>query len=231
MNLQDYYHGTEDAAKNKMLRYTEQRGEYRELHKAPVLVQEVNDIYMYNDRMVNFSYKGVYFESDTAFKVGTDIIIGIEDSTHISPSASPDFPNFYHAKIMWKKNLTSGFFNFGYGTKFVYLDDNQNAPEADSILEQECRKHPRKSSSKPVFLTSMNQSCQGLISNISRGGAFIKTRGKFKAGQIIKLLIPGPKVDEGVKLKGEVLHLNQSGVGIIFKSIIKYQTKTKSSGD
>ena len=221
MNLQHNYHGTEDVAKNKMLRYTEQRGEYRELHKAPLLVQEINDIYIYSARMVNFSEKGVYLETDTALKVGTDIIIGIEDSTFISPAASPDSPKYYYAKIMWKKNLTSGFFNFGYGTKFIYFNDKQNVPETDSMIEKEYRKNSRKSSSKPVFLISMNQSCQGLISNISRGGAFIETRGKFKAGQIIKLLIPGPKVDEGLKLKGEVLHLNQSGVGIIFKSIIK----------
>ena len=76
----------------------------------------------------------------------------------------------------------------------------------------------------------MNQDYKGLISNISRGGAFIETRGKFKTGQIIKLIIPGTKIDKGRMLKGEVLHFNQTGVGIIFKSIIKKQPKTKSTG-
>ena len=204
-----------------MIRYIEKRVEDRELHKAPVLVQEINDIYIYSARMVNCSEKGVYLETDTALKVGTDIIIGIEDSTFISPAASPDSPKFYHVKIMWQKNIVNGFFKFGYGAKFVYFDDKQSAAEPNSNIGTDYRKHPRKLYSKPVIFRSMNQSCQGLISNISRGGAFIETRGKFKAGQIIKLLIPGPKVDEGLKLKGEVLHLNQSGVGIIFKSIIK----------
>ena len=121
MNLIKNYGGTEDSAEKKMIRYTEKRGEYREFHKAPVLVQELNDIFIYSARMVNYSDNGVYIETDTALKVGTDIIIGIEDSTFISPSASPDSPKFYHTKIMWKKNLTGGFFNFCYGRNFDSL--------------------------------------------------------------------------------------------------------------
>jgi Tfp pilus assembly protein PilZ len=214
-----------------MIRYTEKRGEYREFHKVPVLVQELNDIYIYSARMVNFNYNGVYFETDAALEMGKDIIIGIEDSTFISPSASMDAPKFYRAIILWKKNLISCFFNFGYGTKLIFVNNKQNVSEMNSIVGQKYRKHPRKHSSKPVFLTSKNQYYQGLISNISRGGAFIETRGKFKAGQIIRLTVPGTKIVKGIKLKSEVLHSNQSGVGIIFKSIIKEQPKTKSSGN
>jgi Tfp pilus assembly protein PilZ len=198
---------------------------------VPILLQELNDIYIYSARMVNFNNKGVYLETDTSLKVGTDIIIGIEDSTAISPSASPDSPKFFHAKIMWQKNLIGSFFKFGYGTKFIYFKNRQAIPNTNSMLGQEYRKHARKPYSKPVIITSMNQYYNGKISNISRGGAFIETRGKFKAGQIIKLMIPGTKFDESTKLKGEVLHFNQSGVGIIFKSIIKIQPYTKPSGN
>ena len=119
----------------------------------------------------------------------------------------------------------------GYGTKLIFVNDKQNVSEMGSIVGQEYRKYSRKHSSKPVFLKSKNQYYQGLISNISRGGAFIETRGKFKAGQIIRLIISGTKINEGIKLKGEILHFNQSGVGIIFKSIIKEEPKTKPSGD
>jgi Tfp pilus assembly protein PilZ len=212
-----------------MIRYIEKRVEDREFHKVPVLVQELSDIYIYGARMVNFSDKGVYIETDTALAVGADIIIGIEDSTFISPSASPDSPKFYHAKIMWQKNIIGGFFQFGYGTKFIYFNDKQSAPETDSNIGADYRKHPRKQYSKPVIFRSMNQYYKGSISNISRGGAFIEAQGKFKVGQIIKLTIPGTKIDKGIMLKGEILHFNQAGVGIVFKSIIKKETKTKSS--
>ena len=207
-----------------MIQPADKRVDDREIHKVPVLVQELNDIYIYSARMVNSNNKGVYLETDTSLKVGTDIIIGIEDSTHISPSASPDSPKFYHAKIMWQKNLKGSFLKFGYGTKFVFFKNGQTVPNTNSMLGQENRKHARKPYSKPVIFTSMNQYYTGIISNISRGGAFIETRGKFKAGQIIKLMIPGTKFDESTKLKGEVLHFNQSGVGIIFKSIIRIRS-------
>ncbi|MGB5748633.1 MAG: PilZ domain-containing protein [Desulfobacterales bacterium] len=212
-----------------MIRYIEKRDGDRKFHKMPVWVQEVNDIYIYNARMVNFNNKGIYLETDTALEVRTNIIIGIEDSTIISPFVSPDSPNFYQAKVMWQKNLTGGFFNFGYGTKFSYFNEKQNVSGTDTLPGQEYRKHPRKRYSKPVIFTSRGQYHKGLICNISSGGAFIETRGQFKAGQIIKLIIPGTKIDGGIKLKGEVLHFNQSGVGVIFKSVIKEQPKTKSS--
>jgi len=138
-----------------MIQSTENRVADREFHKMPVLVQELNGIYIYSARMVNFNNKGAYLETDTALEVGTDIIIGIEDSTFISPSASPDSPKFYKAKIMWQKNLTGGFFNFGYGTKFNYFNEKQNVPETDTITGKENRKHPRKRYSKPVIFTSI----------------------------------------------------------------------------
>ena len=168
--------GTDNSAENKVVRYIEKRGEDREYQKAPILVQELSDIYIYGARMVNYSDKGVYIETDTALGVGTDIIIGIEDSTFISPSASPSSPKFYHAKIIWRKNLTGGFFKFGYGTKFVYFEDKLNAPKINSKPGKEYRKHPRKLYSKPVIFRSMNKNYKGSLSNISRGGAFIEAQ-------------------------------------------------------
>ena len=82
--------------------------------------------------------------------------------------------------------------------------------DCDILPRQEYGKHPRKRYSKPVIFTSMNQLYKGYLSNISGGGAFIETRGQFKAGQIIKFIIPGTKIGEGIKLKGEVQHFNPS---------------------
>ncbi|MDB4442393.1 hypothetical protein N9219_03120 [bacterium] len=65
--------------------------------------------------------------------MGTDIIIGIEDSAFISPFASPDSPKFYHAKILWQKNIISGFFEYSYGTKFVYFKNRQTVPDTNSV--------------------------------------------------------------------------------------------------
>ena len=210
-----------------MARFYEKRNDFREFHKAPLLVQELDDIFIYNARMVNYNYKGIYFESDAELKVGNKIIIGLEDLTYISPSASTDSPKFYHAIILWKKDLTGSIFNFGYGTKFVYFSDHQNLPNTDSILKEEYRKYPRKPYSQKVILSSAQNYYKGSIGNISRGGAFIETTGKIKKGQIIKLTIPGTKIDNGRMLVTQVIHLNQSGAGVSFKGIINKKSNPK----
>jgi len=48
-----------------MIQSTEKRVEIREFHKAPVLLQELNDIFINSDKMINYSTKGVYIEKDT----------------------------------------------------------------------------------------------------------------------------------------------------------------------
>ena len=112
-----------------MIRYAEKRDGDRKLHKMPVWVQEVNDIYIYNDRMVNFNTKGIYLETDTALEVGTKIIIGIEDSTIISPFTSPDSPNFYQAKVMWQRNLAGWFLISGMAPNLVLSKKSNTYPE------------------------------------------------------------------------------------------------------
>ena len=202
-----------------MLQFSEKRSEFRKLHTSPILVQEFDDVYIYNARMTNFNFKGAYFESDTDLKVGTQIIIGIEDSTYISPDTSQDSPNFYNAKIMWKSELTNSFFNFGYGTKFIHYRGNKNSLETDSIIKEEYRKHPRKQYTAPVFIFSIDKYIKGSINNISKGGAYIKTSGQFKMGQKITLVLPKTKTNKSIMINSEVLHLALDGVGVGFKKI------------
>lgn len=211
-----------------MVQFYERRNDARKLHKAPVLVQELDDVYIYNARMVNFNFKGIYFESDVELEVGKQIIIGIEDSIYISPYASIDSPNFYHAIIMWRKDLTGGTFNFGYGAKFVYFSDHQNVPKTDSTLKVEYRKHPRKLYTQKVIISSAQKYYAGSIGNISRGGAFIKTQINFKKGQKILLVLPKSKKYRRTVIKGVVLHLTQDGIGVVFKRITKRLSKSKN---
>ena len=49
-----------------MTRNTERRTDLRHIYKAPVLVQELNNIYIYKARMVNYSDKGMYIETNMA---------------------------------------------------------------------------------------------------------------------------------------------------------------------
>ena len=211
-----------------MARYIEKRTDYRENYKAPVTVQELDDRFIYRARMANVSNKGMYIETDVVLETGADIIIGIEDSPEISVDLSANGSRFYLSKIIWQKDLIDSIFNFGYGVKIITDEDTQTASDTDSHLRQELRKHRRRSYSLSVFFTSQNQYYKGIMNDISRGGGFIETKETFTAGQIIKLVIPGTKIDKGVMLKGEVVRFNQFGIGIAFKSLIKRYADKKS---
>ena len=71
-----------------------------------------------------------------------------------------------------------------------------------------------------MLFTSQNQYYEGLSNNISNRGIYIETNDKLSVGQIIKLVIPGTKIDKGVMLKGEVIHVKPKGVGVKFTGIL-----------
>ena len=83
------------------------------------------------------------------------------------------------------------------------------------------RKFPRKSFRRATIFACQNRYYDGLTKNICRGGVFIETRNRFAEGQIITLVISRTKIEKGVMLKGEVVHLKQEGFGLKFLSLLK----------
>lgn len=83
------------------------------------------------------------------------------------------------------------------------------------------RKHPRKPCLKSVFFNCGDQSCAGLIKNISRGGVFIETTDEFFFGQSIELVIPSTRIGGGKPIPGWIVHLSGSGIGVTFKRIFE----------
>jgi len=170
--------------------------------------------------LINFSAKGMYIETEIALDVGTDLIIGIEDSKLTSLTAAPDNPVFFRAKILWQKDLTNSIFNFGYGSKIISMADDPKTFETELPVEQELRKHPRKSCQKQIFFAWNDQYSEGTIDNISRGGVSILTRDKLSVGQTIRFVIAGTKYDKGVMLRGKVAYTSPKGVGVKILGII-----------
>ena len=204
-----------------MARNAERRTDLRHIYKAPVLVQESNNIYIYRARMVNYSDKGMYIETDIAFDGATDLIVGIEDSKFTPPTAPPDSPMFFRAKILWQKDLTDNIFKFGYGSKIISVADDLKALDTNLPVEQELRKHPRKSCQKLIYFAWNDHYSKGAIDNISRGGLSILTRDMLTVGQTIRFVIPGTKYDKGVMLKGKVAYTSPKGVGVKIIDVLK----------
>jgi hypothetical protein len=204
-----------------MAYFREKRAGSRRSHKVPATIEEVNDNFLYRARMVNYSPDGMCLETDVVLDPQSEIIIGIEESPYENAALSADASACFRGKIIWQKDIRGGIFNFGYGVKIVSDDNQQSAKGHFSQQRPESRRHPRKSFAKPVVFISDNRHHKGVTKNISRRGAFIEVEDKLDVGQIIKLAIPGTKIDNGVMLKGQVVHLGPMGIGVNFKSLIK----------
>jgi hypothetical protein len=82
--------------------------------------------------------------------------------------------------------------------------------------EEGSRKHPRRPCKKHLFFTYKHRHVKGLVTNISRGGAFIETGSKISLGERINLVIHGSKNHKDVRLRGWIVRLGSEGVGVSF---------------
>jgi Tfp pilus assembly protein PilZ len=177
----------------------------------------------------------MFLETDVVLDSETEIVVGIENSPFDSPTTSSmssdsGAPECYRAKVVWQKNVEGSIFNFGYGVHIIADEEKKSPQDEDLQKSPELRKHPRRSYSKSVYFSTENQYYKGLATNISRRGVFIETKDAFEVGQIIKLVIPGTRIDDGAMLKGEVAHCRQTGIGVEFKSLLRKKDPIKDRG-
>ena len=204
-----------------MTRFYEKRSDNRTDFKSPIMVEDSKGI-IYKARMVNYSGNGLYIETDWLLRPGTEIYIEMEQSPYASDSF--DLPERYRAVILWHARLENAFYSYGYGVKYTPEVETQ-IPQIKLLQEtkisEDLRQYPRKHYSNSVFFTSRNGYFEGLINNISKNGVFIKTQDDFTVGQVVRIVIPGTKIDNGTMLKGEIRHRSKKGIGIQFKQLLK----------
>ena len=199
----------------------EKRHHKRMNHNTMVTLESLQIGDNENTRMVNCSDDGLYFESDQFLQPGAEVFIRIENFPHNQTETY----KCHHAKIIWGKRLKITPYAYGYGAKYVHLSNTPNSLETDSSQANDLRKYPRKNYDKPVSFGIENKSYDGFISDISRNGCFIENREFLNIGQILKLVIPGTRLDGNNILKVKVVRLSPIGVGVKFQSIIKKKSK------
>ena len=94
-------------------------------------------------------------------------------------------------------------------------------------VNNEKRKHSRKTCDKTTFFATRNKLYEGFVKNISLGGVFVQSADAFSPGEILTLAVPcesneeGSKLqepfkDEDVKMKCKVIWNSQKGFGMAF---------------
>ena len=155
----------------------------------------------YKAKLYNLSETGIYFETDQSLYPGEKIYIAKKSDSSISNKKEfkrikikwrkDNIKSFDQIEIKWRKELTDSFFQYGYGAVFSGSDTNfGKILETDEIDKQKSRngrleykKDPREITRenyrKEITFSSRNQIFKGVISNISRVGAFIETKSRF----------------------------------------------------
>ena len=197
----------EVIAENYEKRENVRLDEYR-----PISVKDLKAGIFHKATMLNYSKNGTYFETDSILEPGVEIYLGIEDSSHAS------FVDEFEcklARIIWRKKLKKSFYNYGYGVRFISVDNTNEQECGNQKKGIDTRRHSRKQYTKSVLYAADNQISEGRSKNISPSGIFLKTKDKLKAGQKIILSLPS-KTKKGLKIRGEVVWSDHEGFGIKF---------------
>jgi hypothetical protein len=102
----------------------------------PISVKDLKAGISHKATMLNYSKKGMYFEADSILQPGTEIYLGIENSSNAlfadENSSNALFADEFECKlaeIIWRKKLNRSFYNYGYGIKFMAADKTKDPKE------------------------------------------------------------------------------------------------------
>ena len=195
----------------------ENRNNARIQHKSPVTIENLKAGIIYQARMLNFSKYGLYFETDSLLRLGDEVYIGIEYSPYTD---NRDTYECLRAKIMWRRELPTSFFKFGYGVKFSIDYDKQKSRNGNLKIVEDQRRHSRKRYARSIIFSTQNKILSGITKDISPSGVFIETQHRLKVGQSVTLIVP-LKTAKNAKIKGEVIWAGPEGFGVKFLHIKK----------
>lgn len=93
---------------------------------------------------------------------------------------------------------------------------------AEDLLTVERRAYIRKSCSIPVSYATYDRYYTDTIKNISQRGVFIESQRPLFVGEEIAMSFSVKGFDKPVKIKGEIVQVNRTGIGVEFKNMSPY---------
>lgn len=205
----------------------ERRSHRRFVYEAEIAHDLLAHNNIYKGKLYNFSRGGLYFESDQPIFPGEEVFIKFKDQ----PDSSNDdmmsqLP--FGVEIVWQNDLPDSFFRFGYGAHYLDINDSlvttikipeleqENLQDKNLAAEKDPREYPRRQYHQSLLLQYQRKSYSGEFKDISKGGVFIKTDIKFTVGKKIRIVIPGSKIRQHLKLRGLIVRINTEGFGVKF---------------
>lgn len=91
--------------------------------------------------------------------------------------------------------------------------------QAEMLPKKEKRANDRKLCHTKVFFSTSEKIYSSNIGNISPAGLFIKTDESIRAGEKILMFFNMKGINKTLKIKGEIAHTTNAGLGVKFKGI------------
>jgi Tfp pilus assembly protein PilZ len=215
----------------------DQREKKRLKYEAVIWHDNVLPDRFYAARIFNISRSGLYFESDQTLYEGEEIYIA-----HKNPGLTGiNSEDCSRVEIKWRQNLQNSAYRYGYGAKFQEsvnplvksIDKSkligQNIQDNHAKFKNEPRAHLRELYRKEIVFITKDTEYKGLVTDISRGGAFIQTKTKMSLGQMINLYIQGDQSCKDVNIKGWVVRLSPNGIGVKFDRRLRSDRRKSSN--
>lgn len=177
-------------------------------------------------KMYNFSQNGLYIESKQRFSLGEEIFVEVIGH----PQSELGLDLLFDVIVVWRKKSRNPSFPYVYGARFKYPPEsienilgtgnaNNRTPgfqQPDVIDPKDARQNPRKPYHKPLVFNYKKNICRGLVTNISHGGAYIRTATKLSLGYKLIFVITGNNTRKNVKLRGWIVRLTPEGFAVSF---------------
>jgi Tfp pilus assembly protein PilZ len=90
--------------------------------------------------------------------------------------------------------------------------------ELEERLFKKIRKHERKSFLSTLDYSTESGSYRDFVKDISVEGVFIETRIPFSVGEGISMTFLLPEHEKKIKIHGEIVRIDEQGIGVQFKS-------------
>jgi Tfp pilus assembly protein PilZ len=100
---------------------------------------------------------------------------------------------------------------------------------AEELLIKERRSFIRKTCSIPVSYATYDRVYSNTIKNISQKGVFIETKRPLFVGEELILSFTMPGFGKAFKVKGEIVQVSRSGIGVEFKNMSPYVEEMMAS--
>jgi len=188
------------------------------------------DVASYNKaRVLRIYQEDVWFTSNIALPKGQYVCLGFNMN-----ESDPVFNSNEFQPVRIKGRTDTHDTSQRYRYQARYINSNSavkkvsHKPHVEKQGQRSIRLHadkdprhiPRKSCYQAIIFYSKNKKYQGILTNLSRKGAYIETNNNLFFRQKIEIEVPVNPTKEGFRLLGKVIRVDLNGVGLQLNRII-----------